>query len=254
MSVPKSHPRYLSLRTRDRLVEGWKKGLVVTQGLIAHGRGEAFDYLLGEITTDNAREAERASVASMLLAERPVISVNGNVGALSSVEIAQLSNLLDCPVEINIFHRTEERVSRLVSEMEDAGARRVLGENPDASIPDLDHARALCTKKGIHSADVVLVPLEDGDRCRALKKMGKSVLTIDLNPLSRTSGTADITAVDNLIRAIPNMIEMVKGLLEKEEKGSIDRKYLRSIVDSFDNGENLNKSLRIMTEGYLAQE
>jgi len=106
MTVPRSHPRYLSLTTRDRLVEGWKKGLVATQGLIAHGRGEAFDYLLGETTTEEAAAAERASAALLLLASRPVISVNGNVGALSADEIGKMSKALDCRVEVNIFHRT----------------------------------------------------------------------------------------------------------------------------------------------------
>jgi len=47
MSVPKDHPRKRSLEIRHALVEGYRKGLVADEGLIAHGRGEAFDYLLG---------------------------------------------------------------------------------------------------------------------------------------------------------------------------------------------------------------
>ncbi len=48
----------------------------------------------------------------------------------------------------------------------------------------------------IFAADVVIVPLEDGDRCEALKRWAKIVITVDLNPLSRTSRTADLTIVD----------------------------------------------------------
>ena len=49
----------------------------------------------------------------------------------------------------------------------------------------------------------MLVPLEDGDRCEALVTAGKTVVTIDLNPLSRTSRTATLTVVDGLTRALP---------------------------------------------------
>ncbi len=77
----------------------------------------------------------------------------------------------------------------------------------NARIEGLEHDRAICSREGIYSADVVFVPLEDGDRCEALKKMGKKVITVDLNPLSRTARKADITIVDNVTRAIPNIIK-----------------------------------------------
>lgn len=250
MTVPKSHPRYLSLSTRDRLVEGWNEGLVATQGLIAHGRGEAFDYLIGEITTEHADAAERSAAARMILADHPVISVNGNVGALSSGDIKTLSDLLDCPVEINIFHRTEERVKRLVKKMVDAGCTTVLGKDPHTRIPGLDHARALCEKEGIFNSDVVLVPLEDGDRCKALRDMGKTVITIDLNPLSRTSKTADITIVDNIIRAIPGIIDHVKEFQEGIENGELQREDLEAIASSYNNEEGLRLALRDMVDRY----
>ena len=51
MNIPKSHPRYLSLQTREKLVDGFDNNLVAKEGLLAHGRGEAFDYLIGEKTT-----------------------------------------------------------------------------------------------------------------------------------------------------------------------------------------------------------
>lgn len=241
MTVPKSHPRYLSLTTRDRLVEGWEKGLVATQGLIAHGRGETFDYLIGERTTEEAEEAITEAALMLLSASHPVISVNGNVGALSAPDIKLLSDVLQCSVEVNIFHRTGDRVEMLVSHLERHGIDKVLGKEPDAVIPGLDHARSMCCRHGIFDADVVLVPLEDGDRCQALRNMGKSVITIDLNPLSRTARTANITIVDNIIRALPvpsKRIEEVRG--EKPSGGG----------KPFDNHGNLRKTLRRISERF----
>src|SRR2546426_7296798 len=64
MKIPRSHPRYTSLMTREKLVRAWKAGIVVPEGLIAHGRGEAFDYLLGEETSAPALVAEKAAAAT----------------------------------------------------------------------------------------------------------------------------------------------------------------------------------------------
>ena len=238
--IPKSHPRYISLVTRERLVDMMHRGIVSEAGLIAHGRGEAFDYLLGEKTGDFAREAERAAVAALLSAERPVISVNGNAAALSGRELIELNAVIGSVLEVNLFHRTEERVRLIVDYLKSLGADAVLGPEPDARIPGLEHARALCHVDGIFSADVVLVPLEDGDRAEALKRMGKTVVTIDLNPMSRTARAADITIVNNIVRAVPEMAEMAG---EMKDTG---KEKLTSIVDSYDNGGNLKSSLMAM--------
>jgi 4-phosphopantoate---beta-alanine ligase len=58
--VPESHPRRKSLEMRQRLVAAVESGLAHPSGLTAHGRGEAFDYLLGERTVEEAEAAERA--------------------------------------------------------------------------------------------------------------------------------------------------------------------------------------------------
>ena len=91
MKIPSSHPRYRSLVTRERLVQAWKAGIVVPEGLIAHGRGEAFDYLLGEETSAPALVAEKAAAAFLVRAASPVISVNGNVAALAAKEVVRLA-------------------------------------------------------------------------------------------------------------------------------------------------------------------
>src|SRR5216117_4499323 len=110
MKIPRSHPRYTSLMTREKLVKAWKAGTVVPEGLIAHRRGEAWDYLFGEETSAPALVAEKAAAAFLVRAKRPVISVNGNVAALASSEVARLAKRLTAVVEVNLFHRSEARV------------------------------------------------------------------------------------------------------------------------------------------------
>jgi len=220
--IPKSHPRYESLLMREKISEGVKKGLVHETGMIAHGRGEAFDYLLGEKTIPPADRAAIAAAAYLKNAENAVISINGNVAVLSARECVELAEAANAKIEVNLFHRTEERVEKLVKFIENKGGSDVLGREADARIPGLEHDRGKCSSEGIYSADVVLVPLEDGDRCEALKKMGKKVITIDLNPLSRTARTADVTVVDNVVRAIPNI---KKHLLEKHEWDEIIKSW-----------------------------
>ena len=231
--IPKSHPRYISLMTREKVTQAMKKGQVHETGLIAHGRGEAFDYLIGETTIQSADDAEKIAAAALLCADNPVISVNGNVVALAAVECISLAVSIPAKLEVNLFHRTNERMKKLVEELETNGARKVYGSSADACIPGLDHDRGLCDKEGIFSADVVLVPLEDGDRCQALKDMGKTVIAIDLNPLSRTAKTADITIVDNVVRAVPNIERWIKELKDK------DRIFLEEMANSWDNEKML---------------
>ena len=128
--IPKSHPRYASLVARERVAEGVKKGFTSNQGLIAQGRGECFDYLLGERTTSSAAAATRAAAALLLLAGRPVLSVNGNVAALVPEEMVALAAFLGAPLEVNLFHRSEERVKKIADLLRQQGAEKVLGERP----------------------------------------------------------------------------------------------------------------------------
>ena len=76
--IPDSHPRKDSLLARAKLTEAAVEGLLAESAMIAHGRGEAFDYLLGEKTSESASQAIRETAARLLNAERPVISLNGN--------------------------------------------------------------------------------------------------------------------------------------------------------------------------------
>jgi len=226
-----SHPRYESLLKRAMLEDAQKKGMLANSAMIAHGRGEAFDYLIGEKTTESAELATREAAARLVSANSCIISVNGNVAALASEEILKCASILECNLEVNIFYRTPERMQAILNhvetckvnllEMDDIGLSegwkerlsnvRILGSSPDAKIPGLEGPRANCHSDGIMSADTILVPLEDGDRCEALVAMGKEVIVVDLNPLSRSSQKANVTIVDELTRFISNLIQILSN-------------------------------------------
>lgn len=246
MEISKDHPRYRSLTTRERISGLSQEGIVAATGLIAHGRGEAFDYLLGESTTPEGELAEMVAAAHMLEASNPVISINGNVAALCAEEMISLALAVPAMMEVNLFHRTEERVRKVCEHMESMGAETVLGREPDARLEGIASDRALCTKKGIFSADVMLVPLEDGDRAEALVKAGKVVIAVDLNPLSRTSRTATVSVVDEVTRAIPSIERYVRELRE-------DARERRRLIDTYDNMENLRAVARRMCR-HLVEE
>ena len=242
--IPDSHPRKQSLATRQKLENAFKLGLVANAGLIAHGRGEAFDYLLSEMTHDFASEAIDAACSMLLLANYPVISCNGNVAALVAEEIAYLADLIDAKIEVNLFYKTDERVQKIKDYLEQNGAKDVLGLDADQKISDLDSERAYVSKDGIYKADVVLVPLEDGDRTEALKNLGKKIITVDLNPLSRTAQCADITIVDNIVRCIPLMIKKTMELK------NIPKNKLQAIEKSYDNKSILDRAIQKIRGSY----
>lgn len=246
--VPRSHPRYNSLMGRKLLTEAATDGLLADSALIAHGRGEAYDYLLGEATCESARAAIKQSALLMKHAKRCVISVNGNAVALAAADLIRCAAVLRCPIEINIYYRTPERMTALNSRLEkmrgevsEGGAPSgwdgdwqtavadviILGINPDSRIPNLEGPRANCCSDGILNADVIFVPLEDGDRCEALIEMGKKMIVVDLNPLSRTAQQATVTIVDELMRMAPILLsdlinEAPNTLPEWDNKANLD--------------------------------
>ena len=243
--VPDEHPRSDSLRTRHRIEAGVDAGLTHEQGLIAEGRGEAFDYLLGERTIPSAERAERAAAAHLLRAEQPVISVNGNAAALVPEEIVALADATGAAIEVNLFNRSDERVAAIADHLREHGAEEVKGERADARIPGLASERAKVAADGIHAADVVLVPLEDGDRAEALGEMGKVEVVVDLNPLSRSPQVAAVPVVDNLVRAIPNIAAHARALADRS---AADRERA---IDEFDREEALEAAERTIRTGEL---
>ena len=250
VEIPDSHPRKRSLLSRQKIVEGSLRGLLADSAMIAHGRGEAFDYLLGERTTDSARLAIREAASRLRSAENPVISVNGNTVLLAGKGALRLAAFLGCPIEVNLYYRTPERVSGLLSLLEEQrvsvleeteptgfegdwreSVRNVplLGGSPDFKIEGLEGPRSHCTEEGIGSADSILVPLEDGDRCEALVNLDKEVIVIDLNPLSRSSRMATVTIVDEVSRAFDGMLA---DLLSESNSVPSEWDNASSIIDS----------------------
>ena len=237
--IPKSHPRAKSLLIREKLVSGFDKGLVAKEGLLAQGRGEAFDYLLGEKTGKSAKLAIKAAAAQLLLAESPVISVNGNIAALCPKEIIRLSKQVKAKLEVNIFYTNSKRKQSIAKTLKANGAKEILGMSSLQStrLSGIDSNRRIVDKNGIFAGDVIVVPLEDGDRTMALRKAGKIVITFDLNPLSRTANSANITIVDNVTRAVDLLIDECKKLTKRNKKG------LEKIISDFDNKRNIKTSI-----------
>ncbi|MFX0032420.1 MAG: phosphopantothenate/pantothenate synthetase [Candidatus Hodarchaeota archaeon] len=240
--IPEDHPRFLSLKYRHKIIEGMKKLIVAEAGLIAHGRGECFDYILGEKTNKNAMKAMETAVALILLAKHPIISVNGNTAALCPKSLVEFSNVVNAKLEINLFYGKEGRIEAIKKILEDAGAENLLGINKDTmvEIQEISSNRRKIDPHGINLADVVFVPLEDGDRTEALKKMGKKVIAVDLNPISRTAIWADITIIDNIVRVLPQMILMTKKLKK------LKTQELQMIIDKFNNKKNIHKALDLI--------
>lgn len=242
VEIPEDHPRQQSLLTRHRIEDGVEKGVTSKQGLIAEGRGEAFDYLLGEATLPSADDAERAAAAQLLLADHAVLSVNGNVAALVPKETVELAEATGADIEVNLFGRTEERMQAIADHLRAHGAENVKGLTADARIPGLEHERGKVDADGIYDADVVLVPLEDGDRAEALAEMSKTEIVIDLNPLSRSPRTAAVPIIDNIIRALPNVTKHARELADASPE------ELESIVAEFDREKALDAAERAIRD------
>lgn len=243
--IPQTHPRASSLIIREKLVDGFRNGIVVPQGLIAHGRGEAFDYLLGEKTTKYAYEAEKVAVCLLLLSNKSIISVNGNTAVLCAKDLVTLSNVTKSRIEVNLFHKSTARTNAIASILRKEDAFDVLGlDNKSKTIiKRVSSNRKYVDKDGIMNSDTIFLALEDGDRTESLVRMGKKVISVDLNPLSRTAIASNITIIDNIVRAIPNMVKISEQLVKK------DKSYLLQQIKNFDNKENMHKSLVTIKKG-----
>lgn len=231
--------------TREHLVDMVRQGLVTPTGLISQGRGEAYDYLMGEKTIEPALEAEKAAAAYLLSAKNPVICINGNAAALDAENLIKLAEMVPAKIEVNLFHRTPERMEGIISYLESKGAKDVLGRNPDRRIEGLNHDRALCTDEGIFSSDTIIVPIEDGDRAEALVKMGKNVISIDLNPLSRTSCTATVPISDEITRALENIMRFIQEL-----RG--DEAAILKARDEYSNVDNRRATVQCICDNLMA--
>jgi 4-phosphopantoate--beta-alanine ligase len=245
--IPQDHPRAESLRVRHAIIEGMHRKIVAEAGLIAHGRGEAFDYLLGEKSHKFSKNAINAAAAMLFLAKSPVISVNGNTSILCLSEMIAFSRNSKIPLEVNLFYRSKERIVAIRDLFAINGYPDALGldENQFTTIPELSSRRRIVDARGIKIADVVVVPLEDGDRTEALVNEGKNVITIDLNPLSRTAQKADITIIDNVIRVFP-LLNDTYNKIETEEQA-------QQILENYDNKSIIKKAMKTISSYWESQ-
>ncbi len=236
-NIPENHPRAESLKMRATIETYRNMGLVANAGPIAHGRGEAFDYLLGEESIPCVKNDINVAAALLVNANKSVISVNGNTAVLAPESLVKLSNSIPAPIEVNVFYgRTNEREQKIANFLREHGATDVLGIKPSEKVPHLISARAQVDKNGIAAADVVLVSLEDGDRTRALLDWGKKVISIDLNPLSRTACDATINICDHVVRALPLL---QKAVIELHANPG----HSRALLHSFDKRKSRNQVL-----------
>ncbi|MDO8634374.1 MAG: phosphopantothenate/pantothenate synthetase [archaeon] len=240
MNIPTNHPRRASLEQRHALEKGLNQGIVTPTGMIAFGRGEAFDYLLGEKTTNNAQKACRAAAAMLLLSRHAVLSVNGNTAMLCAKNVIRLAQTTGAQIEANVFYPPVKKRRALIARHFEKLGKKILGKNTSKKIPGLASNRSLVEEKGIFSADTVLVMVEDGDRTQALRKTGKKIVAIDLNPKSRTAIAAHVTIVDNVVRAVPEIARHAQKLRNKNTE------ELEKIVAAFDNGKSLKEALAFM--------
>lgn len=240
MKVDKNHPRFISLTIREKLVAGVEKGITSRAGLIAHGRGEAFDYLLGEKTHDFAKRAIQVSACHLLMSKNPILSINGNAAALCLKDFVDVAVILQCKIEVNLFHFSKEReenIERAVSKL-DSFVLFSHQKRKTMIIPNIASRRKIVLRDGIGKADTIFVPLEDGDRCKTLVSLGKIVLTVDLNPLSRTAQSSTVTIVDNITRAMPELLKQLKQLKEKSTQEK------QTLIQKFDNKKNLSEATK----------
>ncbi len=241
-NIESKHPRSESLKLREKLAKGLEKGITSEEGLTAHGRGEAFDYLIGEETTSPAEDAIKTAAAMVSKSKNPVFSVNGNVAALVPECIGTLDKETKVNIEINLFHESEEREKKIYEHLKENGTDKILGIDDEymSKISEIKSNRKFVDERGQKSADVIIVPLEDGDRTEKLVDLGKKVIAVDLNPFSRTAEGASVTIVDNIVRTMPKLIEEIKKF------NGVKNEKINDKIDKFDNEENLEKTKEII--------
>ncbi len=145
-------------------------------------------------------------------------------------------------LEVNLFYRNKKREYLIAETLKKNGANVVLGvgQKEFLKIPELTSNRRHVDPEGIFLADVVFVPLEDGDRTQALINMHKKVITVDLNPLSRTAQNATISIIDNIVRSVPELVKTSRQLKQMSPNS------LLKILNNFNNKYNIDNSLKII--------
>ncbi len=130
---------------------------------------------------------------------------------------------------------------RIAEHLRAYGVENVLTGSDSVTLKHVASQRAIVDKRGIFQADAVFVPLEDGDRAGALVQSGKTVLSVDLNPLSRTAQMSTVTIVDELTRVMKNVNALIKRFVVENRFGELE-----DLKRSFDNRTNLAASRELL--------
>ena len=144
----------------------------------------------------------------------------------------------------NLFYRSKKRIEAIKSHLTNFNPFVLFGydENHLVEIENLKSDRRIVDKRGIAVADVVFVPLEDGDRAEILKENGKTIITVDLNPLSRTAKMSDVTIIDNIVRVVPLISKYISEMNER---------IATEIIREYNNNEIIQKALNEISKGFL---
>lgn len=232
------------INSRKIMIEALRKKIATETGLIALGRSEIFEIFFDGDTPAPTRDVIDAVAARLLLAEYPVISVNGNAVALSAKDLIKLAKEINAKIEVNLLYRTNERLEAIRRFLNDEGASDDIILIPEYGTADtldgISSARKFIHKEGISKADVVLVLMEDGDRVKALVDRGKVVIAIEINPLSPTASMANVALIDNIVRAIPAIKNAVSELKKKKKD------ELKIIAATYDHESYLSKVIELL--------
>ena len=126
-----------------------------------------------------------------------------DVGEKSDTTGIRVARALQVLISVNAG-RDDLAEQAIRAHMHEHGAPDILMPTEEAQLDFIDSNRRFVNPAGIFRADAIFVPLEDGDRCQALVKMGKAVVTVDLNPMSRTSKTSTGPASSTCDPALPH--------------------------------------------------
>ena len=172
--VPKTHPRYLSLSLRDTI--GCRRGarhhLYPRLNRTRTWRGFRLPHRGGDTTLRDGGDSCRPRRCSAWQ-NTPVISVNGNVAALVPDGLVEIGTSPERSVRGQHFpHGNGTRTKNPRIPPEARRTRRAHADNRGATLLYRLQSGNSCIQTESLKRMSSVVPLEDGDRCEALRKMG----------------------------------------------------------------------------------
>jgi len=240
--IPKDHPRYKSLVTREHLAECARTGIVSLEGLTSHGRGEAFDYLLGEKTSESALLAGKDCGGPAphrktpgALRERQHRGACGTRNRASPEGKRGARRGQPLPPDTRTGTADRDGSSAMPVRTVFSGRSRSASSRSPTTGP-------FCRREGCLLPMSCLSRSKTATAARCSVGMGKKVIAIDLNPLSRTAKTATLTVVDEVTRALPEIAQACTALSDGK---------CRSLVAVMDNRVFLQEAKEEMARRLL---